>query len=212
MIMGSLLHDFNSSIKIPRIFILAIMFFFFFVKAQSFPPANLNETSTAAAPSVYQLLSAYALPMGLFPEGILDFYLDNVSGRFELRLSHSCAAEFETPVWYDVTVSGTLSYGQISDLSGVAAQELFLWLPVKSIRVDIPSSGLIYFDVGVVNKQFSLSFFETPRVCTFLDNDEAPSWSSGDLVSIEDLFRIIETKSGKVLKQHYQEDAGRAVS
>nr|GMC93252.1 PLAT domain-containing protein 3-like [Ipomoea batatas] len=160
--------------------------------AQSFPPPHLNETSTAAPPSIYQLLSAYGLPMGLFPEGILDFYLDNVSGHFELRLSHSCAAEFETPVWYDVTVSGTLSYGQISDLSGVAAQELFLWLPVKSIRVDIPSSGLIYFDVGVVNKQFSLSFFETPRVCTFLDNDEAPSWSSGDLVSIEDLFRIIE--------------------
>ncbi|XP_019182666.1 PREDICTED: uncharacterized protein LOC109177693 [Ipomoea nil] len=210
MIMGSLLHDFNSSIIIPRILKIAIMFFFL-KKAQSFPPPHLNETTTAP-PSISLLLFAHALPMGLFPEGILDFYLDNVSGRFELHLSHSCAAEFETPVWYNATVSGILSYGQISDLSGVAAQELFLWLPVDSIRVDIPSSGLIYFDVGVVNKQFSLSFFETPRVCNFLGNDEEPSWPPGDLVSIEDLGPIIKTESGKVLKQRYQEDAGIAVS
>ncbi|CAH2046434.1 unnamed protein product [Thlaspi arvense] len=33
------------------------------------------------------------------------------------------------------------------------------------IRVDMPSSGLIYFDVGVVRKQYSLSLFETPRDC-----------------------------------------------
>ncbi|KAK7839550.1 hypothetical protein CFP56_017891 [Quercus suber] len=54
---------------------------------------------------------------------------------------------------------------QISGLSGVSAQQLFLWFPVKGIRVDIPSSCLIYFDVGVVFKQFSLSLFETLPDC-----------------------------------------------
>ncbi|MFS7957584.1 hypothetical protein Hanom_Chr07g00668061 [Helianthus anomalus] len=33
------------------------------------------------------------------------------------------------------------------------------------MQVDIPSSGLIYFDVGVISKQFSLSSFKSPREC-----------------------------------------------
>ncbi|KAJ0612936.1 hypothetical protein HanHA300_Chr01g0032811 [Helianthus annuus] len=33
------------------------------------------------------------------------------------------------------------------------------------MQVDIPSSGLIYFDVGAISKQFSLSSFKSPREC-----------------------------------------------
>ncbi|KAE8684624.1 hypothetical protein F3Y22_tig00111105pilonHSYRG00091 [Hibiscus syriacus] len=73
---------------------------------------------------------------------------------------------------YDRNVSGTLSYGQIGELSGISAQELFLWFPVKGIRVDVPNSGLIYFDVGVVFKQFRLSLFESPRDCLEVQDSE----------------------------------------
>jgi len=31
--------------------------------------------------------------------------------------------------------------------------------------VDVPTSGLIHFDVGVADKQFSLSLFEDPPDC-----------------------------------------------
>lgn len=86
-------------------------------------------------------------------------------------MEQSCDTKFETHVRYDFNVSGTLSFGQIDEISGVVAQDLFLWFPVKGIRVDIPSSGLIYFDVGVVFKQFSLSLFETPRDCTVTAED-----------------------------------------
>lgn len=65
--------------------------------------------------------------------------------------------------------------GKIGELSGVSQQELFLWFPVRCIRVDDPSSGLIYFDVGVVDKQFSLSLFEDPRDCTAADPDDHSS-------------------------------------
>ncbi|XP_010557752.1 PREDICTED: uncharacterized protein LOC104826648 isoform X2 [Tarenaya hassleriana] len=114
--------------------------------------------------TVYEVLKAHGLPMGLLPKGVKKFYMDE-TGRFEAHLDQACNAKFESELHYERNVSGTLSDGQIGELSGISALELYLWFPVKKIRVDVPSSGLIYFDVGVVLKQFSLSLFETPREC-----------------------------------------------
>ena len=102
--------------------------------------------------------------MGLLPKGITNFTFDD-SGRFEVHLDQACNSKFENEFHYDRNVSGTLTYGQINGVSGISAQDLFMWFTVKEIRVDIPSTGLIYFDVGVVHKQFSLSSFDTPRDC-----------------------------------------------
>ncbi|EOX93747.1 Uncharacterized protein TCM_002665 [Theobroma cacao] len=133
--------------------------------------------------SIYEILKAHGLPMGLLPKGITRFDF-NDTGRFEVHLDQACNAKFESELHYDRNVSGTLSYGQIGALSGITAQELFLWFPVKGIRVDIPSSGLIYFDVGVVFKQFSLSLFETPRDCmAVLDFEPGNSIRDGKFVA-----------------------------
>ncbi|KAF3339269.1 hypothetical protein FCM35_KLT16740 [Carex littledalei] len=64
---------------------------------------------------------------------------------------------------------------EITYLSGISGQELFLWFPVLEIKVDVPSSGLIYFDVGVVYKRYPLSLFELPPLYT---PDSSPSISS----------------------------------
>ncbi|XP_062003230.1 uncharacterized protein LOC133720776 [Rosa rugosa] len=128
--------------------------------------------------SIYDHLRQYGLPIGLLPKGITEYSLDDSSGEFRVFLPQPCRAKFENQVRYDLNVSGTLTFGRIADLSGVSAQELFLWFPVKGIRVDVPSSGLIYFDVGVVDKQFSLSLFESPPDCTALDPYDPSSSSS----------------------------------
>jgi hypothetical protein len=52
-------------------------------------------------------------------------------------------------------VAGVISYSRIASLSGVSVQDLFLWFPVRGIHVDVPSSGPIYFDVGVVFKHWA---------------------------------------------------------
>ncbi|KAI7728049.1 hypothetical protein M8C21_015004, partial [Ambrosia artemisiifolia] len=123
------------------------------------------HVSTSNQPTtIYDLLQSNGLPIGLLPEGVTEFKYDD-SGRFEVHLDQACNAKFEDELHYDQDVSGNISYGQIDGLMGISAQDLFLWFPVKEIRVDVPSSGLIYFDVGVVSKQFSLSSFETPREC-----------------------------------------------
>lgn len=129
----------------------------------------LTITTRSQSTSIYDILESYSLPIGLFPKGITNFTINPSNGRFQVFLQQSCDAEFESTVRYDWNVSGTIRVGQLGELSGIAAQELFLWFPVKGIRVDIPSSGLIYFDVGVVFKQFSVSSFESPRDCLVME-------------------------------------------
>lgn len=133
------------------------------------------EAKAQASSSIYDHLKAHGLPIGILPKGITEYYVDPTSGFFQINLTEPCDAKFENQFHYDFNISGYLSMGKIGELSGVSQQELFLWFPVRCIRVDDPSSGLIYFDVGVVDKQFSLSLFEDPRDCTAADPDDHSS-------------------------------------
>ncbi|KAA8550539.1 hypothetical protein F0562_002223 [Nyssa sinensis] len=160
--------------------------------------------SASEALSIYEVLRSHGLPMGLLPKGVKDFSYDG-SGNFEAHLDQACNAKYENELHYDRNISGTLTYGQIAGLSGITAQDLFLWFPVKGIRVDIPSSGLIYFDVGVVFKQFSLSLFETPRDCMAV---QPPDLQTGKFIA----ETVAKTLSGKLRYQLDQEDFVRAVS
>ncbi|KAH0764940.1 hypothetical protein KY285_000811 [Solanum tuberosum] len=54
---------------------------------------------------------------------------------------------------------------------------------VNEIRVDLPSSGSIYFQVGFINKKLDIKQFETPRSCQ--DNELWRTISeTGDLAYI----------------------------
>ncbi|KAJ3708655.1 hypothetical protein LUZ61_012360 [Rhynchospora tenuis] len=131
---------------------------------------------TAAATSAYDALQSHGLPIGLLPCGITSFTVNASTARFEATLDSPCTAKFENDVvHYNRSISGTLSYGEIASLSGVSAQELFLWFPVLGIKVDLSSSRLVYFDVGVVYKMLPLSLFEWPPLCT---PDSSPSMST----------------------------------
>ncbi|KAG6528763.1 hypothetical protein ZIOFF_010948 [Zingiber officinale] len=115
--------------------------------------------------SAYEVLRSHGLPIGLLPKGVRDFAVDD-DGRFEAQLEAPCVAKFESEMRYNASVAGTISSGQIAGLSGVAAQDLFLWFPVRAIRLDNQTSGIIHFDVGVVDKRFPLSLFESPPDCS----------------------------------------------
>ncbi|KOM37008.1 hypothetical protein LR48_Vigan03g038900 [Vigna angularis] len=115
--------------------------------------------------TIYDELRAQGLPEGLLPKGIAKYSLNGTSGEFEVWMPEPCNAKFENEVHYDSNIKGILGFGRIGELSGMSAQELFLWFPVKGIRVDVPTSGLIHFDVGVADKQLSLFLFEDPPDC-----------------------------------------------
>ncbi|RCV28711.1 hypothetical protein SEVIR_5G430200v4 [Setaria viridis] len=121
---------------------------------------------TAAAEAANAVLRAHQLPGGLLPAGITAFRHDAATGAFEADLAAPCTTRFEVELRYNATVAGVISRGRIAAISGVAAQDLFIWFPVHDITVDIPSSGVIYFNVGVVKKHFPLALFDAPPACT----------------------------------------------
>lgn len=123
----------------------------------------------ATATTVYDHLHLHGLPTGVLPKGITQFSFSPTTSIFQVSLPYPCIAKFENQFHYDLNISFHLAHAHIDNLSGVSSQELFLWFPVKGISVDVPSSGVIHFDVGVVDKQYSLSLFESPPDCTVAD-------------------------------------------
>lgn len=173
-----------------------------------------NDPKSVRRVSFYDVLSSNGLPIGVFPKSISSFSVDPATGVFRLRLQapSPCETVFETRLRYECDITGRLSYGRIANLTGVTAQELFLWLPVKGIQVDIPSSGLIYFDVEVVSKQFSLSLFETPKDCSSVEDVDVEGQLIDAVVSDSDLLQIPQTLSDKFVRMHSTDQENRAVS
>ncbi|KAJ8532618.1 hypothetical protein K7X08_012541 [Anisodus acutangulus] len=114
--------------------------------------------------SIHDLLKYKGLPRGLLPKEVKSYNLSN-SGLLEVFLDEPCLAKFDTMAFYDSVVKANLTYGSLAGVEGLSQQELFVWLPVKGIIVDDPSSGLILFDIGLAHKQLSLSLFEDPPHC-----------------------------------------------
>ncbi|KAJ4703306.1 Protein of unknown function, DUF538 [Melia azedarach] len=119
--------------------------------------------------SIQNLLRSQGLPGGLFPRNVKSYHLDE-NGRLEVYLETPCMAKFDTRVYFDSVVRANLSYGGLMGLEGLSQEELFLWLPVKGIIVNDPSSGLILIDIGLAHKQLSFSLFEDPPVCKHQDD------------------------------------------
>lgn len=141
---------------------------------------SLSPSSSSSV--ICQLLKSNGFPIGLVPkESIMAFSVDH-DGTFKFRLREPCTTRFENNVRYETNITGTIRYGQISDLRGVYAQELFLWFPVKGVKVDIPTSGIIYFDIGVIFKQLSFSLFDIPPDCHRYveEEEEIRRWGLSD--------------------------------
>ncbi|KAJ4980576.1 hypothetical protein NE237_031413 [Protea cynaroides] len=128
---------------------------------------------------IHDLLRSNGLPAGLLPKAVKSYTLQE-NGRLEVFLDRPCLAKFENRVYFDSVVKANLTYGELAGLEGFSQEELFLWLPVKDIVVDDPSSGIILFDIGVAHKQLSLSLFEDPPDCE-PKGQEILSFTSGVL-------------------------------
>lgn len=130
---------------------------FVFVDVIDLPSSNLKS-------SISSLLDQNGMPIGLLPASVRNFSVSD-NGQFEVYLDNACYAKFDYQVYYAQTITGKVSYGSITELSGIQAKELFFWVPVTGIRVDIPSSGYIYFDVGPISKKLFVSQFEQIPDC-----------------------------------------------
>ncbi|KAL6587755.1 hypothetical protein OROMI_000733 [Orobanche minor] len=117
------------------------------------------------APTVYEILPQFSLPSGLLPDSVVNYTLSD-DGQFEVHLEKPCYIQFDYLVYYEKKITGKLSIGSISNLKGIQVQRFYLfWFDVDEIKVDIPSSGSIYFTVGIINKELKVEQFLTVRSC-----------------------------------------------
>ncbi|XP_061355488.1 uncharacterized protein LOC133300017 [Gastrolobium bilobum] len=125
---------------------------------------TLFYVSVSTKESVYELLPKYGLPSGLLPDTVTDYTLSE-DGQFAVVLEKPCYVKFDYEVYYATTITGKLSYGSITNLKGIQVQRLFLWFNVDEIKVDLPPSNNIYFQVGIINKRLNVDQFKTVHSC-----------------------------------------------
>ncbi|CAA7395341.1 unnamed protein product [Spirodela intermedia] len=116
--------------------------------------------------TVFDVLPQFGLPAGLLPDAVASYSLDE-DGGFTVELDRpSCYVQFDSNlVYYERRITGTLKIGSIRNLEGVQVQRLFLWLGVDEIKVDLPPSDYIYFQVGWISKRLSIEDFREVHSC-----------------------------------------------
>lgn len=122
-------------------------------------------SSKSDAPPVYDLLPQYGLPKGLLPDSVTNYSLAD-DGSFVVELERPCYLHFDYLVYYDRKISGGLKYGSITGLKGIQVKKLIFWLDVDEIRVDLPPSDYIYFQVGWITRKLGVSQFQSVRSCS----------------------------------------------
>ncbi|XP_077211877.1 uncharacterized protein LOC143847083 [Tasmannia lanceolata] len=135
--------------------LLALSLLFYIVTVS----ASDSETPN----SVHDLLPKFGLPKGLVPDSVTAYSLSD-DGTFEIELSHSCYVQFDDLVYYSKKITGKLSYGSISDLSGIQAKKVFVWVSVTSIEME-EGSNEIEFHVGFLSEKLPVKQFESIPTC-----------------------------------------------
>lgn len=135
-----------------------------FIVATIFTLLSSSLTLSTAEETAYDILPKYGLPSGLLPDTVTGYTLSD-DGRFVVNLAKTCYIKFDYMVYYEKTITGKLSYGAITDLKGIQVQRLLIWFNVDEIRVDLPPSDSIYFQVGIINKRLDIDQFKSVRSC-----------------------------------------------
>ncbi|KAI9075795.1 hypothetical protein K1719_042281 [Acacia pycnantha] len=108
--------------------------------SDAYLPLPLRNLPLRSGPSIHDLLAKYGLPKGILPDSVKSFSLSD-DGSFRVELQKPCYVQFDRLVYYDTVITGKLTYGSVSDVSGIQAQKLFLWLPVTGIKANEKSEG-----------------------------------------------------------------------
>ncbi|XP_004294982.1 PREDICTED: uncharacterized protein LOC101301566 [Fragaria vesca subsp. vesca] len=127
------------------------------------PNPNHPSTSLQSITDVHDLLPKYGLPRGLLPDNVRSYTLSD-DGTFEIYLESPCYVHFDELVYYNTTIKGKLSFGSVSDVSGIQAKKLFIWVSVTGMHMD-EGSDSVEFYVGALSEKLPAKQFEDVPVC-----------------------------------------------
>ncbi|KAF9605439.1 hypothetical protein IFM89_017458 [Coptis chinensis] len=140
-----------------------------------------NSSVTTNAETAYELLQRYNFPVGLLPKGVVNYTLENTSGKFSVTLNGSCSFALEDSSYqlkYKSTIKGTIMKNKLKDLQGVSVKVFLFW--VNIVEVDRSGEDLDFW-VGIASATFPIgNFEECPRCGCGLDcvNDQDLTQSS----------------------------------
>ncbi|CAJ1877266.1 unnamed protein product [Sphenostylis stenocarpa] len=121
--------------------------------------------------SAYEVLEKYDLPVGLLPQGVTEYELNQKNGHFTAYLEETCYFSVQSyELKYKSTIKGVISKGKLSKLKGVSVKIEVLWIPITQVTRD---GDDLKFSAGVASAGFSTdSFSESPQCgCGFVCDD-----------------------------------------
>ncbi|KAK1265963.1 hypothetical protein QJS04_geneDACA014603 [Acorus gramineus] len=127
-------------------------------------PLSASASHPLLRETVHDLLNQYGLPKGLIPDSVASYTPVGSDGSFEVVLRKPCYVQFSDLVYYDRKITGKISYGKITDLSGIQAKKLFVWVPITGISAD-ESGGTIEFQVGFLSEKLPANEFAQIPTC-----------------------------------------------
>ncbi|MCO5605000.1 hypothetical protein L7F22_059175 [Adiantum nelumboides] len=122
---------------------------------------NVRDSNSTSA---YEILEDYGFPAGLLPYTVSSYELDDDDGAFKLYLESACTVNIPNlyPIKYKSTITGYLTSGKISSLSGITVKVLFIWWSITSISV---SGENLVFKVGPTSASYAMTNFDENPVC-----------------------------------------------
>ncbi|KAL8214283.1 hypothetical protein R6Q57_003732 [Mikania cordata] len=114
---------------------------------------------------IHDILQEFGLPIGILPNAVESYTLSPTDGAFTVHLIRPCYVQFDDQtVYYSEKIQGKLTYGSVSDVTGIQAKQLFLWLSVTGMDLDA-SSGMLEFHVGILSKKLPADMFQEVPEC-----------------------------------------------
>ncbi|WOL19365.1 hypothetical protein Cni_G28163 [Canna indica] len=123
----------------------------------------LLSVTSASGDGVHDILKEYGLPKGLLPHSKHHSFSDG-DGELVVELKAPCYVQSSDIIYYDRIITGKLSYGAISDISGIQVKKLFVWFPVSAIEAH-PDSGTVEFKVTFLSFSYSSKEFSHTPDC-----------------------------------------------
>ncbi|KAL3519032.1 hypothetical protein ACH5RR_021621 [Cinchona calisaya] len=144
--------EFSSKLQLVLLFSLFLI-----------PPFSTSLKTTT--PDVHDLFPKYNLPKGLLPGNVESYSVSSEDNTFTIELTHHCYVQFKDQlVLYDKVLTGKLGYGKVSDVTGIHAKKLFIWVSVTGMDFD-ENSNTIEFHVGILSQSLPADMFQTIPTC-----------------------------------------------
>ncbi|KAI3676917.1 hypothetical protein L1987_86532 [Smallanthus sonchifolius] len=126
---------------------------------------HLFATVAVSGSDIHDILPEFGFPIGILPDAVESYTLSPTDGAFTVQLTRPCYVQFDDQtVYYSNNIEGKLTYGSVSDVSGIQAKQFFLWLSVTGMDLDT-SSGMIEFHVGILSKKLPADMFQEVPEC-----------------------------------------------